>query len=142
MIADSDLSSNQPELDPSLRIGVPSIDNQHLALICLLNRLIDDAQAHTGSATFSEVLSQLGQQISAHFDSEEGVLRSIGMPDHEVAEHVQAHSDVLAQYAQLNLDLMQGRQVGRAEVLQMIKGWVVDHLLQYDLNIRNYLPTD
>ena len=133
---------NQPELDPSMLIGVPLIDSEHRALISQLNRLIGDVQAHTGSAAFSEVLSQLGRQINAHFDDEECILGSCGMPVDEVAVHVQAHSEILDQYATLNLDLMQGKQVSRAEVLLMIKGWFVDHLLQYDTKIRKYFPTD
>ena len=140
MIPDVGRSLSHPELDPSMLIGVPSIDREHHALVSQLNRLIDDARADTGSAAFSEVLSQLGRQINAHFDSEEGVLRSCGMPIDEVAEHIQAHNEIIDQYATLNLDLMQGRQISRAGVLLMIKGWIVDHLLQYDTKIRKYFP--
>ena len=121
-------------------IGVHSIDREHSALIAQLNRLIENPLAEPASESFAEVLSHLGPQISAHFDSEEGVLKSCGMPADEVAEHVGAHTDILEQYAQMNCDLMEGKTLGRTQALLEVKGWIIDHLRRYDSQIKQYLP--
>lgn len=128
------------DLDPSLRIGVASIDRQHDALFSQLNRLIENPGAITESEAFADILSQLGIEISTHLDSEESILRSCGMPADELAQHVQAHSDILEQYAQMNFDLMNGKPLPRSEALLMVKQWIIDHLMRHDLGIRKYFP--
>jgi hemerythrin len=143
----STVTANKPptslrlEVDPSMLIGVQSIDREHYALLTQLNRLIENPLAEPASESFAEVLSQLGPQICTHFDSEERVLRSCGMPAHEVAEHVEAHTEILEQYAQMNCDLMEGKTLARTEALREVKGWIIDHLRRYDSRIKLYLPT-
>ena len=88
----------------------------------------------------SEILSQLGGQINAHFTNEETIFKSFGMPVDEIASHVQAHTDILDQYTRLNFDLMQGKAFTRSDVLLMIKGWIIEHVICFDLNIKKYLP--
>jgi hemerythrin-like metal-binding protein len=122
-------------------IGVQSIDKEHYTLLTQLNRLIENPLAEPASESFAEVLSQLGPQICAHFDSEERVLRSCGMPADEVAEHVEAHTEILEQYAKMNCDLMEGKTLARTEALREVKGWIIDHLRRYDSRIKLYLPT-
>jgi hemerythrin-like metal-binding protein len=143
----STVTANKPptsfrvEVDPSMLIGVQSIDKEHYALLTQLNRLIENPLAEPASESFAEVLSQLGPQICAHFDSEERVLRSCGMPADEVAEHVEAHTEILEQYAQMNCDLMEGKALARSEAMREVKGWIIDHLRNYDSRIKLYLPT-
>ena len=128
-------------IDPSLLIGVPSIDKEHYELVLQLDRLISHPESCPGTESFSEALSQVGGQFKAHFINEEGILKSIGMPEIDVANHVQAHSLILGQYAQLNLDQMQGKVVSRYEALQMIKGWIISHVVHHDLKIREFIPS-
>jgi hemerythrin len=39
----------------------------------------------------------------------------------------------------LNLDLMAGKAIGQQTILRMVRGWIVDHVLQYDSRIRQYV---
>lgn len=130
-----------PNHDRLLSIGVPSIDREHRALIYELNRLISAPDAHPSSEPFVEVLSRLGPQISAHFNNEEAVLKSCGMSANEIADHVEAHTDILEQYARMNSDLMHGRNLARSESLLAVKAWIVDHLQRYDAGIAKYIRT-
>jgi hemerythrin len=139
MTANTPPTSFRIDVDPSMLIGVHSIDREHFALLTQLNRLIENPLADPASESFVDVLSHLGPQISAHFDSEEGVLKSCGMPAHEVAEHVEAHTAILEQYAQMNCDLMEGKTLARSEALREVKDWIVDHLQRYDSKIRKYV---
>jgi hemerythrin len=74
-----------------------------------------------------------------HFENEETFLQSCGMSDTEVAEHVAAHSDILDQYAELTFGFMDGQTLSRSEMVLMIKRWILEHLVRYDLKIRKYL---
>jgi hemerythrin-like metal-binding protein len=131
--------SHRFDIDRSMKTGVASIDREHEALFAQLDRLLENPQAHPESEPFADVLSHLGPQISAHFDSEERILKSCGMPAHEVAEHVDAHTGILEQYAQMNCDLMEGKALARTEALRMVESWIVDHLRQFDCRISEYL---
>ena len=121
-------------------IGVPSIDNEHHDLVRLLDLLISNPDACPGTVSFSEALSKIGGQIQTHFINEERLLKSIGMHEVDVVNHVQAHTYIIGQYTQLNLDMMQGNMSNRSTCLRMIKGWVIDHIVHHDLEIKKYLP--
>ena len=140
MTSDSRQQANQSDLASLTLIGAASIDKEHLALFAQLDRLHGNPSAHPDTEAFLEVFSRLGRQISAHFDSEEGILKACGMPPDQIAAHVQAHDEILEQYAQLNLDLMEGKKLTRSEALLTIKRWIIDHVVYHDTRIRAYLP--
>ena len=139
MSSDIGQTASEQALNPDLLLGLPEIDSQHRALFAQLDRLIGKPQAHPVAEPFSEILSQLGRQIDAHFLSEESILQACDMPPEELAEHMSAHEEILEQYTRLNLDLMAGKAVGQQTILRMVRGWIVDHVLQYDSRIRQYV---
>ncbi len=122
-------------LSGALLTGLPSIDLEHASLVVQLNRLIDNPAIHPATDGFSEILGRLGAQISEHFDSEESILKGCGMPADEVERHVQAHTEILEQYAQMNCDLMDGKPLDRTVAILMIKNWVLDHIAHFDSRI-------
>jgi hemerythrin-like metal-binding protein len=126
-------------LPPFLLIGVPSIDREHQDLLVLLVRLSHNPDAHMQSEPIAETLRRLGEQLGRHFRNEERLFGSCGMPRQDVLAHVKAHQKILAQYAQLNSDLMQGNEPALADIAQLVKEWIVDHLLEHDVKIPQYL---
>lgn len=126
--------------DPHLLIGIESIDNEHRELFDLLRRLRSMPAKPANSIEFSELLGRLGRDLMAHFGTEEKVLNSCAMPAAQVQRHLEAHTHILQQYAELNLDLMKHQPLARADILQMVENWVIDHIKLHDLQIRNYLP--
>lgn len=122
----------------ALLTGLPSIDLEHASLVAQLNRLIDNPAILPATDGFSEILGRIGAQISEHFDSEENLLKGCGMPADEVERHVQAHTEILEQYAQMNCDLMDGKPLDRTQAILLIKNWVLDHIAHFDTRIANY----
>ena len=133
-------SSSEPPL--SLLIGVPSIDQEHRDLVARLGSLIANPEAHPGSEAFSEILDHLGRQITTHFQNEENIFTSFAMPVDEILSHVQAHHTILEQYTMLCLDLMRGKAPDHSEVLTMISHWIIGHVEDHDLKIRDYLRSE
>ena len=127
-------------IDLPLRIGVASIDNEHLRLFELLRRLKAMPGAAPNSNVFTEILCRLGIELPAHFRAEEEIIRSCGMPAAQVQEHLEAHTEIISQFAELNLELMYHNPL-RADVLRMIGGWVTNHIRLHDLLLKDYLPT-
>ena len=126
-------------LGPSLVIGVPFIDKEHLDLVSQLNKLISKPEANPGSEAFSDILIQLGNEIDSHFKHEETFFKSCGMPLDEVEAHLEAHFDILEQYAELTFEMMKGEKLSRIDVLSRIKNWVVEHVMKFDLKMRAFV---
>ena len=125
-------------MDSHLLIGIPQIDGEHQALFSVLERLKAQPAAHPSSEAFSEILNNFGQKIAEHFENEEAFLNNCGMPAADVAAHIEAHTAILTQYAELQFDLMEGRTPDYPDVVQMLGHWIVQHLVRFDLPIRNY----
>ena len=122
--------------DMSLQTGLPSIDEQHSRLIDELNRLINAPLDNLSSELFSEVLSRLGRDLFAHFESEERLLERYRLQSHQLDAHLAAHASIVDQYTDLNLKLMDKRLPHRTEVLGMIRRWIVDHITLHDLQVQ------
>ncbi len=58
------------EWNENLSVGVPSIDEQHKALLALLNELFDSTQAGRGQAVLGKVLKELADYTVYHFKYE------------------------------------------------------------------------
>lgn len=123
----------------ALQIGLPSIDAEHGILLESLRRLRLAPAGEARSEPFLEVISQLGQQLIQHFGNEEKHLKNCGMPATDVNSHFHAHNTILEQYAQLQDDLMAGKNIEQSTVLTMIQHWITTHVTTHDLKIRQHL---
>ena len=136
------MSTRSPsEIPPALLVRVQLIDEEHRSLVVQLDALMANPEAHPRSEAFSEILDQLGRQITAHFQNEEDIFTSFDMPVDEVLGHIQAHHTIIEQYTMLCLDLMSGKALDQSEVLTMMKHWIIGHVESHDLKIRDYLPS-
>ena len=135
----ADTGSANADHPETLWIGDPLIDSEHRALLRALGEITIASDTPEGRRDFFDVLSQFGGALSSHFEHEEALMRSIAMPDAAYAAHVQAHETIVEQYAVLNIDLMQGRQAPRNSVRQLVRQWILDHIIHHDLAIRDYL---
>jgi len=135
-------ASNFPKMiwNDSLAIGLPAIDEQHMLLCSLANRLLDHPEALAKDELVVDILTDLGKFLILHFQTEEAMMRQLGMPQEEYEQHVRAHNMIIDEYADLNLAAARGKHHTAAEIFAMVKQWVGDHLHTSDANIRNYVP--
>ncbi len=125
-----------------MRIGIPSIDEEHEVLMDHLTSLLNSPGETLDVSEFGESLSRLNAQLIDHFTSEEQVMRSIGVEGNELARHVDAHSQVIEQITQLSFDLMKRRRISREHVIAKVRSWILDHLTAHDFELRKYAPSD
>lgn len=123
----------------ALQIGLPSIDAEHGLLMESLRRLHLAPAGEARSEPFLEVISLLGQQLIQHFGNEEKFFNDCGLPAPDVQSHFRAHNAILEQYAQLQDDLMTGRNLDQPTILNMIQHWITTHVTTHDLKIRQHL---
>jgi hemerythrin-like metal-binding protein len=124
----------------SMAVGLPAIDEQHMLLCSLANRLLDHPKALAKDEIVVDILTSLGRFLILHFQTEEAMMRQMGIPQEEYDQHVRAHNIIIDEYADLNLAATRGRHHTADEIFTIVKQWVSDHLHVYDANIRNYVP--
>ncbi len=127
------------ELPERLEVGIPSIDEEHRALLDQLNGLFAHAGDTPQSAEFSEALSRLTGQLIEHFASEERVMRTLEIPGVQLARHMDAHNEVIEQITQLSFDLMRRKFLRRDDVIFQVREWIVGHLADHDLDLRRFV---
>ncbi len=133
-----------------ISVGNDLIDQDHRYLICLVNS-IDLALRHEDD---SESLLVFVQQLIAytafHFQREERIQKLAHYPQYEA--HCRVHKEILGHLAQVERDvrdyhahvqdgsLVPGeRDMVAGEVMQLLRDWVLDHVLKDDKRMEPYL---
>jgi 23S rRNA (guanosine2251-2'-O)-methyltransferase len=128
-----------PATEFSLRVGVPSIDREHLDLVAHLDRLQCQSRCEPGNGCVFGGSQSPGPADQCAFrqrGSDPPRLRHARAD--RARDHIRAHTEILDQYARLNLELMHGKAVSREEALVMIREWIVEHVLNHDMKIAEY----
>lgn len=63
------------------------------------------------------------------------------MPSGSMRRHIEAHTEIVSQYTILNLGMMHKQQIEYADVLKLIRSWVIGHVIDHDVKIRDFLQT-
>ena len=133
-------NSNENHTDQtlaSLKVGEATIDEEHESLFRLLQKL-REAPQDRGPGGFGDVLSEFGEILMAHFEHEESFFKRLAMPEALVQSHLRSHREIVHQYAELCLALIEDDGIDRESILAMIQEWIVFHLIQHDLKLRPY----
>jgi hemerythrin-like metal-binding protein len=124
--------------DESLTIGIPMIDEQHRMILILFNRFTHHMTESLHSEAAIDYLTEMGKIFALHFEAEEAVLKKLGMAAEALEKHTRKHTEILQEYADLNLQVMESEGAKVKDILDTVKAWVVDHVVDYDLDIRKY----
>lgn len=124
----------------SFMVGVPAIDEQHALLVNLANRLLDQPEAFIRDEKVVDILTDLGKFLILHFQSEEAMMRQLGLPAAEYDRHVHAHNLIIDEYAELNLQAARGHPRTAMDVFALVRTWLHDHYQNDDAKLRDYVP--
>lgn len=120
-----------------LVIGNPKIDSEHKELIRIANALLRALNEGRNTNDFSKILHELREYTVFHFNNEEEFMRSIKYPD--LNTHMDEHTELKRKVKDFQRDLFLGQEVDRTRLREMLKEWLVGHILECDLKIKNYL---
>jgi len=117
------------------------IDADHRHLICLIN-CVELALRNNSSAQLENVIAQLGDYTDYHFRREEQIQQTIGYPG--LQEHRQAHTRLIARFKDLrqqvlNLVSPNPDAALKEEVIDLLRHWLIDHVLKEDLEMKPFL---
>lgn len=123
--------------EDSYSIGVSKLDNQHKALILLINKAYDHADKHNDE---NEVLWRLAADMNAyalsHFTTEEELMEAYGFTEAE--GHTAMHDEFKAKAKEYAAAAM----VGTADPIETIKflsDWLTGHIQGSDKKLGRFL---
>lgn len=121
---------------PQIRHGLGEIDDQHFAILTLVNSLVHAVRIDRSLSKPGQQLTDLRDAVRSHFVSEETLMRVVLYPG--LQEHSALHRGLLDRLDALTLggaDAMNGN----LETLQQIGDWFVDHFREADRRYVEYV---
>jgi hemerythrin len=135
--------NTQPDSQPYLRwtdrfsVGVPELDEDHRALVCLVNEACAAWTARE-RGRLRTIMDSLNELAAAHFEREEGVLRSL--PEYRLlASHVDEHQNRLRQLEAIQKQVSEpGVQLESVPLSDKLINWFVRQTIGHDSAIKAY----
>ena len=126
----STVQSNQADIneawihpDDIPMLGVKAIDEQHLKIARMLNKLNDDLKCNAPPEAVHQGLDEMIAFTEKHFKTEEHLMNKYVYP--EAIEHKNEHNHLLQEVAYLKDKFSQG---GELLLLQKLKDWLAEHI--------------
>jgi len=124
----------------TLAIGKMEIDAEHKQLIRIANSLLRAMQEGKNKNDFAKILHELREYTVFHFNNEEEYMRSIGYPD--LNKHIDEHNILKKRVKDFQHSVFIGDKVQYDALREMLKDWLVGHILSCDLLIKEYLASN
>lgn len=116
--------------DESYNTGVAEIDQDHKALVNLINDLYEAMQDGSGGALLMPILSALKNYTETHFTREEQYMAECNAPDQE--KHIQQHKLMVAKLVELESRHRRGEAAISLQALTFLRDWLKNHICVVD----------
>jgi hemerythrin len=114
------------EFIDALKTGVPKIDDQHEALVDMINFLIEAKDNATPPETISFVLGEMTKYVYLHFRDEEQYMLDHFYPG--LAVHRLIHETFEDQVLAYQKQYDEGRTDLLDDVLEFLTNWLIQHI--------------
>lgn len=115
-------------------IGIAQIDGQHRRFFDAAQQLADKVLNCAGEESVEGALAFLRKYASEHFAAEEALMEKCNYPG------LDAHKSLHAEFIEGLQDLLEDYDIYRAptqdmadEILELTQGWLLDHILNEDV---------
>jgi hemerythrin len=118
-------------------VNIRDIDEQHKALIGMINDLHDALKKGEGRRAASEILQKMIEYAAMHFSFEEKYMLRYDYPD--FPSHKERHMSFVEQVLGFQRDLDEGRAAVPLEVMKFLMEWLLEHIKQVDMKYGPFL---
>lgn len=118
-------------------VGLAEMDHQHKKLIEIANALYDSMKAGNSKEILSQVFNELVEYTKYHFTAEEALMDKYQFP--ELANHRTQHAELARQVIDYQAKFQQGALFISIDVMNFLKDWLVNHILQMDQKYGQYI---
>lgn len=121
----------------NLKIGIREIDEQHKALIAMVNELHQAIVARNAKDTARQILDRLADYPRTYFCDEEGLMQRSGYS--ALDSHRQQHEDLIRRVGELRDQFDTGNSKITFELMFILKTWLARHVNESDRRFGAYL---
>jgi hemerythrin len=123
----------------SYSVGVTPIDEQHMELIRLTNKLFTSCMAgqNKTSKAFLDTVHEAVDYTRYHFGTEERMMERINYPHY--ANHKKEHVDFVREVFKKVEDYKTGKMLAPLEFVYFLRDWVLHHIAVCDKRLGDYL---
>ncbi|MCU7944827.1 MAG: bacteriohemerythrin [Candidatus Thiodiazotropha sp. (ex Cardiolucina cf. quadrata)] len=122
-------------------LGIDEIDQQHLRLVELINQVADSVMTQNSESNDDggamRLVLQLQEETRQHFRDEEAFMRNHEYP--QVSSHHREHALLQAELSDLIREIEEGKRRLDIETLTSLKYWLIDHVIESDMDIARYM---
>jgi hemerythrin len=116
-------------------VGVKAMDDEHTALVGILNELHAAMLKGQAQAVTGPLLNNLTEYARKHFASEEAMLESAKFPG--LAQHREQHRALTGRLEELAARYKQGDITIFPQLLNFVRDWLTSHMQKED---KEYTP--
>ncbi|MBI4082461.1 MAG: hemerythrin family protein [Candidatus Lambdaproteobacteria bacterium] len=117
-------------------VGVPSLDDDHRALIGLVDQVVTAIEQGRGHDVVAPVLDRLMDYTVSHFEHEERLMAKSDYPRY--VEHVQQHNMLIRRVLTFSIQYGKG-EIDPVEFGQFLMDWLLKHVLHEDQQYKAHL---
>jgi hemerythrin len=114
----------------SYSVKVAVCDQQHMRLFDIINKLADAMRMGKGQDVVNQVVTELLDYTNTHFQDEEALLQKANYPQLEA--HQEMHRIFVKKVQSLQSQAQMGKRVNAAQLLSLIRDWLVNHIQKAD----------
>jgi methyl-accepting chemotaxis protein/hemerythrin len=114
----------------SYSVKVAVCDQQHMRLFDIINKLADAMRMGKGQDVVNQVVTELLDYTNTHFQDEEALLQKANYPQLEA--HREMHRIFVKKVQSLQSQAQMGKRVNAAQLLILIRDWLVNHIQKAD----------
>lgn len=124
--------------DETLLTGIPSVDEQHRDIARLGAKMLKETRLPLTSERFGDYFAEFWQLVADHFETEEKLMRALGLPSEQVEIHTREHSALLERLIQANIHsatVSERKHV--SDIAHELIAIIVDHIIHFDLGLKS-----
>lgn len=118
------------EWEDRLSVNIELFDEQHKALVGLINKLYDSVKAGQVISVLGSISTELVKYTDTHFKSEEALFQKHGYPEFE--QHKKEHEEFTKYVTELKDNLNYGKAFDFPELIKYLMRWLYEHILVTD----------
>ncbi|MBU1320561.1 MAG: bacteriohemerythrin [candidate division Zixibacteria bacterium] len=118
-------------------VGNLDLDNDHKAIISIINDLYTAIQMKTDRSEIRRILDRLLEYILSHFEREERLMEEARFPESERHRHL--HRCLARKTQELRDRSLQNEEGISQEAMSFLKDWWIDHIIVMDMRYKPYI---
>jgi len=120
--------------DKNFLTGLDHVDEQHRALVDLINRFsgLLEAGGISDPRELARVCEELTHYAKYHFSEEQMFMDELGVDSRHVAHHLREHADFFLDLARMRAEVSAGVPEAARHLLEFLIHWLTAHILGSD----------